>query len=437
MKRAPISLRLPSTLAALLAALLTSACLLSAPALAADLPTPGDDDAQNAAAQAVQLDLYQEAMQSIAEGRQLEASRTLAKMIAQGPANAGEWLDLGMLQCALGNREEAEQIFQNIERRFDPPKGIRDIIDQQRIQGCYVWQAHSQWALTVARGFDRNVNQGASNPLYTIGDGAGGSGGTLELLPEYLPQADRYSVISADYLRDLDQNGTLGFMQLYVRHNDALSRYNTISLYGGAERAWRFKRWQVRATGALGALSLGGQLYQKQVQLQGRVTPPLTLPKGMEWTLMGGLTHMSYQTLSNFDANISELRNTLSYRADAYQTQLSVGWQNDHAVSSRPGGDRQGASAGVFVHGKLWRQFEGELDWTLQRWNGASAYSPGVIDVVRRQDTRALRAALLYPVSANSTVQLEWRQVHNRENISIFQYDNRQLQLSWRWQDGR
>lgn len=422
------------TMHATLGALLAVLCLL-APARAA-LPGPADgDDQQGAAAQALQLDLYQEAMQSIAEGRQADASRTLALMIAQGPANAGEWLDLGMLQCALGHNDEAEQIFASIESRFDPPKGIRDIIAQQRVQGCYVWAAHSQWALTLARGDDRNVNQGASNPLYVIG--GGGPNDTLELDPEYRPQADRYNIVSVDYLRDLDQNGTLGFVQLYARNNDRLTRYNTISAYGGVERAWRLRRWQLRLSAGLGALSLGGRMYQKQGQLQARVTPPFKPGKDIDWTVMSGVTHMNYQTLSNFDANIVELRNILGYRGADYQTQFTLGWQNDHAVAARPGGDRQGLSAAVYAHGALGHGFEGELDWSAQRWRGADDYSPGVVDITRRQDTRTLRAALLYPLGRNATLQLEWRQVHNRENISIFQYDNRQLQLSWRWQDGR
>ncbi|MEV4781711.1 tetratricopeptide repeat protein, partial [Burkholderia sp. LMU1-1-1.1] len=408
-----------------------AALALALAALAAGAPARAGNDAD---AQAVQQDLYQEALQSIAEGRQADASRTLAQMIAQGPANAGEWLDLGMLQCALGHSEEAEQIFRSIETRFDPPKGIRDIIAGQRSQGCYVWVAHSQWSVTAARGDDRNVNQGASNPLYAIG---GGAGGTLELLPEYLPQADRYSVLSADYLRDLDQNGTLGFAQLYARRNDHLSHYDTISAYGGVERAWRFKRWQVRGTAGVGALTLGGQMYQKQFQLQARVTPPLRLPQGMDWTVLGGLTHMGYQSLSNFDSNTVELRNTLGYRGAALQGQLWLGWQRDRALGERPGGDRQGWSAGAYARGALWRRLEGELEGTAQRWRGAAAYSPGLIDEVRHQRTGALRAALLYPLGRNSTVQLEWRQVRNRENISLFQYNNRQLQLSWRWQDGR
>lgn len=416
-----MSARLPRRLLAAL----WLACLTAAAAA----PPPADSDDEQAA-QAVQLDLYQEAMQSIAEGRQADASRTLAQMIAQGPANAGEWLDLALLQCALGHGSEAEQIFRSIEQRFDPPSGIRDIIAQQRAQGCYVWLPQSQWSLTLGRGSDHNVNQGASNPLYTIGDGS-----QLELLPEYLPQADRYRIAAVDYLRDLDQNGSIGFVQLYARHNDHLSRYNTISALGGAERAWRFKRFQLRATGVLGALTLGGQLYQRQFQAQGRLSVPLS--RSVDWTLMAGLTHLRYQTLDNFDANTVELRQTLALRQPEQQAQFSLGWQRDYALSTRPGGDRQGWSASAYLRRRLWRDLEAELDWGAQRWRGASVYSPSIIDVVRHQDTRSLRAALLYPLTAQATLQLEWRQVHNRENISIFQYDNRQLQLSLRWQDGR
>jgi hypothetical protein len=45
-----------------------------------------------------------------------------------------------------------------------------------------------------------------------------------------------------------------------------------------------------------------------------------------------------------------------------------------------------------------------------------------------------LRASLAYPIGKHQALQVEARAVRNRENISIFQYNNRQLQLSWQWQ---
>lgn len=379
-------------------------------------------------------DLYLEAMQAIAEGRKSDASDTLARMVAHGPRHAGEWLDLALLQCALGHAEQAEQLFRTIESRFQPPPGIRDIIARQREQGCASWQRQHDWALTLGRGRDRNVNQGASNPFYAIGDG---SGTPLELDPAYRPQADNYSMLSADYSAELNQNGDLGFLQLYGRRNDALSAYDTVSAFAGIDHPWRWRRWRLRASGLAGALTLGGRLYQTQEQAQLRVVPPLPLPAPLELSVMTGVSHLRYRTLTNFDSNTTELRTTLAYRTDNRLAQASVGAQNDHAVAARPGGNRSGWSASVFGRSTLGPHLEGELDWTAQHWRGRLPYSPGIIDQVRQQDSRTLRASLTYPLTATTALQLEWRRVNNKENISIFQYDDQVWQLSWRWHDGK
>jgi hypothetical protein len=38
------------------------------------------------------------------------------------------------------------------------------------------------------------------------------------------------------------------------------------------------------------------------------------------------------------------------------------------------------------------------------------------------------------PFRDHHALQLEWRRVKNNENISLFQYNSRLLQLSWQWQ---
>lgn len=52
---------------------------------------------------------------------------------------------------------------------------------------------------------------------------------------------------------------------------------------------------------------------------------------------------------------------------------------------------------------------------------------------MRAQRTQVARASLTYRIGKRQSVVLEARAVRNRENISIFQYNNRQLQLSWQW----
>lgn len=403
-----------NSLSALLGGMTLCAALLAAPLHAQTGP--------------VEEDLYLTAMQSIADGRRADASGIVEQLLSKGPRHAGEWLDLAMIQCALGHDADAEALFARIEREFSPPQGIRDIIAQQRQQGCYRWTAQSLWSLGAARGHDSNVNQGASIPFYTDANGT-----PLELLPEYRPRSDFYSTVSGDYLRDLNADGDIAFAQVNLRRYDTQSDYTTASLFVGAEHPWQLGRWQLRGSVLAGALTLGGALYQQQAQTQLRVAPPLKLPKGYDVSALGSITRTRYKTLSNFDATTYELRAVLGFRDRRTQAQASLGYQRDVGDAERPGGDRTGWSARLYGRRMLLDAVQGELELTGQRWDGQAVYSPTLIDTVRRQTNVGLRAALIYQLQPDHALQLEWREVRNRESISIFQYDSRQIQLSWRW----
>jgi hypothetical protein len=60
-------------------------------------------------------------------------------------------------------------------------------------------------------------------------------------------------------------------------------------------------------------------------------------------------------------------------------------------------------------------------------------YSPGLIEVARRQNLSSGRAAVQWYFRPNVSLHLEGRVVRNRENISLFQYNSHALQLSMRW----
>lgn len=376
-------------------------------------------------------DPYAEAMRALGEGRTADAADALNRMIAAGPEGPAEWLDLAMLHCALGHASEAFALFADIETRFDPPAGVRRLMDDQRQQGCRYARRASLWSVQAQRGYDSNVNQGARNPEFVAGNGT-----PLELLPEYLPHADHYTVLSGDYMTDLNERGDFGFVQVHGRRNDHESGYDTLSLFGGLEHPWRAGGWRLRSVALGGLLALGGELYQQQAQAQLRATPPLRLPKNVDFSMLAGASYSHYRTLNNFDALTLELRGVLAYRSKAVWGQASLGYLDDKARGKRPGGDRDGWTGRLFARGVLAGGVEGELDLSHQRWQGSSPYSPGLIDAVRLQRTSSARLALVYPLTAEQSLQLEWRKVRNRENISIFQYDSRQIALSWRW-DGR
>ena len=378
-----------------------------------------------------QQDLYLDAMKSLAEGRKEDASDALTRMIEQEPQHAGAWLDLAIIQCELGHKVEAERLFRTIETKFAPPPGILEVIAKQRANGCKGWQAASRTTITMARGTDSNVNQGASSSTFTLGN----EGHTidLQLLPDYLPQRDQYRLLSAEYSRDLTQNGGVGFVQTQVRQNDSLKRYDTASAALGAELPWRLSNWTVRGAGTLGLLTLDGKLYQQQGQFQLRISPPTVLPEKVQLSMLSSLTHIRYPTLTDFDSNTWELRGLLNYRSSLTQAQASVGYLTDSAAKGRPGGNRDGWYLNLQTHTSIWKNVVGELGWTRQTWTGASVYSPGLINRIRHQDTQIFRAALNAPISDHQNIQIELREVRNKENISIFQYKDHQLQVSWQW----
>lgn len=377
-------------------------------------------------------DLYQDALQSIAEGRRNDASEELRRLIDKEPLHAGAWLDLAMTQCALGHGDEAERLFDVIETRFKPSDAMLQVIAETREAGCAQWRPQTSWSLTTGRGVDQNVNQGASTSTYTLDSDSGPV--EYALSSDFLPHHDQYTMLAGDYTRELTANGTVGFAQFLGRRNDHLHQYDSASLFGGVDTPWRFGKWTLHATGSLGTITLGNHDYQHQYQLQARIGPPLPLPVGAQFTLLAGATHNDFKTLENFDSNTYELRGILNYRKEGLSASASIGRLDDRASSLRPGGSRDGWYGNLMARRALRGPVTGELGYTIQTWQGELPYSPGIIDTVRRQVTQSLRAALTWRLSDTQSLQLEGRAVRNREDISIFQYNNHQLQLSWQWQ---
>jgi hypothetical protein len=408
--------------------------LVGAPASASAGPDDKPDDAMadSAATESPEQALYREALEALSEGRRSDASETLRRLVAQAPLHAGAFLELALTQCGLGNADEAERLFAIIETRFNPSRDLLTLIAETREAGCKQWQPARSTLVTVGRGYDRNVNQGASVSSLVIDNGQPIE---LPLLPEFRPQHDQYTVLGVDHLRELTSNGSIGFLQYQVRRNDNLHQYDSAAVYAGVESPWRIGHWTVRTSAALGGVGLGGRLYQRQGQLQARVSPSLPLPAGTQLNLIAGATYSDYLTLTNFNSLMLEGRAQLSYRRGPLTANASFGLMSDEARDQRPGGNRHGKFSSLILKRTLPADFTGELGYTRQTWNSALPYAPELlIDAVRAQRTEMLRAGLSYQLGKRETLQLEARAVRNSENISIFQYNNRILQLSLQWQ---
>ncbi|HEU4845643.1 MAG TPA: bacterial transcriptional activator domain-containing protein [Burkholderiaceae bacterium] len=401
---------------------LLHACWL-APARADDAPAPPPVQ---------QEELYLSAMRALADGNPDEATKLLMRFLEREPLHAGAWLDLAISQCELGHAAEAERLFQEIEQRFAPPPGIIEVINNHRTRGCAtIPPRRDLLTLALGRGYDDNVNQGASSPNFSTGTGANQLDWVLT--PDYLPKADAYTQLDADYSRRLGQGDLLAFGQLRARRHQHESQLDTTSLLVGLEQPWRQGDWHGLGTGALSAMQLDGHYYQRQAQLQMRVTPPLPLPDPLDLTLSATLSHVTYPTRTKYDANTVELGTTLNYHERGRQALAGMGVLSDHGQNGRLGGNRQGWYGNLLLYSNLGERLTGQLGWTRQVWRGAAVYSPNVIDVVRHQDTRLLNASVSLQLQAHQSLKLEWRATRNQENISLFQYNSRSLQLSWRW----
>ncbi len=375
-------------------------------------------------------DLYLDAIRSILEGRQSDAIDSLTRLIKTEPQHAGALLDLAIIQCQLGRSDEAQRLFLAIETKFSPPPGIREVISRYRAQGC-IWLPHQHVSVQLGRGSDSNVNQGSTNSTFSIGTGDYAVG--LQLLPDYLPKRDGFTALATDYARDIDPDGTVAFGQFRARRDDKLSSYDTSSVMAGVEHPWRFADWKIRGSGILTLTTLGGRLYQRQTQLQARVLPNTPLPSSLQLSMVSGVAHSEYPGLTGFDSNIFELRGVLDYRTDHAEMQAVFGYLFDEALGKRPGGNRNGSIASLQGRVLIGGILPGELAWTRLTWQGSSVYSPGLIDVIRRENTSVWRGTLVIPVDDRQSIDIDWRDIHNVDNLSIFKYDSRLLQISWKW----
>lgn len=374
---------------------------------------------------------YAEALQAISEGRLEDAGSALQVLLASQPEHAGAWLDLALLQCDLGMVQAADRLFQEIETRFAPPVSILEVISKRRQQGCRPPQPSGHWKLRLGWGFDSNINQGASSSEFSLGSDTGRL--VLNLEPQDLPTADQYRLLAADYWHQSRSTGDFAYISLQSRQHDSHSEFDTTALLAGLEYPLQLGRQALRVGASLLETTLGGNHYQEQTQIF--LNLPALPPVGdrLGTSLLTTASYVRYPNLTHFNSTICELRGQAEYRFDSGYARLGVSKLWDAAHGQRPGGNRGGwqLTGKVVFPGP--QQSTGEVGLLAQYWDSNSAYSPGIINEVRQQRLYTLHATWSIPVDRNQTLTLELRQSLNRENIPIFEYESRAIQMGWQW----
>jgi hypothetical protein len=379
-------------------------------------------------------ELYAAALQALGEGRLEEAAALLQRVVEREPRHAGAWLDLAISQCELGNAAEAERLFASLERRMAVPAGIEEVIARYRATGCgrAPARAGGVWLLAATRGHDDNVNQGASDPRFTIGTGSTRT--EYQLDPSLLPRADGFSQLAASWLRPLGNTDSDVIVQAYARRHDTVHAQDTASVLAAAEHTWKPFAWRLRGTAAVGYVTLDGALYQRQQQVQARLAPPAArLAPGVEFAATANYNHVAYPTRQAYDGNTLEIGGIFGYRSRLGFVQATLTRLHDDSAADRPGGDRKGWFGNLQWSSDVTSRLGLEAGLSHQMWRSDEIYSPSLIDRRRLQNTTTVRAAGQWLLRPHTSLVLEWRGTFNRENISLFQYNSRALQLSLRW----
>ena len=402
----------------------TALCLFAALTVLAPVARAGDPGHEDA---------YRAAMHALTEGRESDARDALNRLRRSEPDSPGEWLDLAILHCILGDRAEAERLFSHIEKNFSPPDAILEIIALQRATRCRKVNARSNTRLQINRGHDSNANQGVRNPNFSIGSGA--SRVDLTVLPEFLPASDHYYGIDLEHRTEHASNSNYeSFLEFHVKNYDTLSRLDTASLFAGLEKIWQIRDLPVRGAASAGLTTLAGKPYLYQTQLQVNTLIP-SLKRNHGGVVAGGsVSRQHYPDFTDADSYILDSWTGL-YSQNSFLTwQIRAGVMHDKATNNRPGGNRNGLFGGVSARFAVDGRAETEIAWQRQRWLSANTQSPGLIDQRRNQKTEIFSAAASFPLTQNMFFVTEIQFINNRENITIFEYSNRSLQLSWQYQ---
>ena len=382
-------------------------------------------------------DQYLEALKAINEKRHADAKLLLEKLIEDQPQHAGALLDLAIMQCTLGNKREAERLFIVLINRFSPPPAILEIIEIHRKTECTVKAPDVMTNFVIERGYDTNANQGASNSIFTINDF--GTPVNLQLLPEYLPKPDHYTSASLDLSREFNNDEGVFFLQLRSRQYDKVSNLNSAGLAAGFERQFRVRNWTISPAASINAMNLANALYQKQMSARLKLTLPESPDAWMKYSIATSVSRILYPTIRNFDGSTFELRFIGAKQTDQYFLSTSAAIMSDLGNDMRIGGDRYGWSINSFLRATtpvqlFQKNVFVELGLQHLNWQSKKIYLNGLIEVKKHQENSMLRAMVGLPITENSSLNLEYRRVINRENISFLSFASRQIQLSWQWQ---
>lgn len=379
-------------------------------------------------------DLYVQGLDWMARNELNRARSLMEQAIHLNPQNAGARIDLSLIYCQLGEVAKANEMWAEIEARFQPPAALVEVVRQERANGCVVAQSQREVELEVVRGHSSNINQGVKSLSLDIPTASGLM--PVQLLPQFGQTADGYTQLNGSYKTAPTRDGIQAQVSLQLRENDSVKNLNIQTLALDIGKRQELDVGRLDWIAGVGQANLDSTIFQRHAKLRLNWRPNNQPIHGWDSILGLGVSQIDYpafETMSSqpWDVQFTMGRDWAGSRLEVYG-QLS----KDFGRAGRPGGDKEGRRWGI-----NWVSALGQIDderlfaklgWDSQSWRSASAYSPGFIEESRRQILSTLVAAIVWPQTRMDLWTLEARRQRNHENIQIFEYDAKTIQLSYR-----
>jgi hypothetical protein len=143
---------------------------------------------------------------------------------------------------------------------------------------------------------------------------------------------------------------------------------------------------------------------------------------------------LNYTQLSAFDARVLETRARARWQDTRLRITADAGWQYDWTTNERPGGNRSGPVAQLWL---TWAPMPGQLVDVLYRYLWArdtDPYAPAFFGPQRRsQNLQTLLLNWRFQLRQNLAARLEYRFNGSSDEIPLFDYRSYTMGAAIEW----
>ena len=296
--------------------------------------------------------LYQQALNALQNNQFENAAQLLQQVVLQHPELAGAWLDLSWLALRQENFAQAEEFLLILEQRFAPlPEGIQLAVNQLKLQlsahlkleQASAFSARHQTAVSIATGYDNNVNAGLRFSAITL---------TLPDRNLELSVADSNRPIGAAFVRaglvhqlklDLEGGTVTLQMQVQGRSYEGLPQYANLEAL--PQISLEHKDLSVVFTFGMQAIALNSVMAYKAPIVRWQVEKALPAfdfawQPSCKWQQQVQMEQRQYLLSANQNSHWWGIKPMLQCETSAWQTNLYVQRaQENDASGNRPGGN--------------------------------------------------------------------------------------------------